>query len=190
VTKFTVADTHSIIGMNTPTPAPSRTSLGFLIGDVSRLLRRDFDRRLAHVGLSQAQWRVLARLSVCEGINQASLAEQIEIQPITLTRLIDRMGASGWVERRPDPKDRRAVRLCLTAKAQPLLSELHRLAEETRMAAPGSFEEAETRRLMENLAAIKTNLLNAAERPSAAKASGPHGLRSPRRSIGEHPGAE
>jgi DNA-binding MarR family transcriptional regulator len=161
--------------MTDRTPALSPTSLGFLVGDVSRLLRRDFDRRVAHLGLSQAQWRVLARLWVCEGINQASLAEQIEIAPISLTRLIDRMAAAGWVERRPDPRDRRAVRLFLTAKAQPLLSELQRLGEATRDVAVTGLGEAETRQLLAHLQTIKANLLAAGDAPAAEKATGTHG---------------
>jgi DNA-binding MarR family transcriptional regulator len=154
---------------------PPRPTLGFLLGDVSRLLRREFDRRVAHLGLSQAQWRVLARLSVCEGINQANLAEQIEIQPISLTRLIDRMQAAGWVERRPDPKDRRALRLFLTPKAQPLLSELFRHGEETRQAALDGLSDPEVRQLSASLEKMKSNLIAASDSPAVEKATGTHG---------------
>src|SRR5689334_18003827 len=153
----------------------SRAALGFLISDVSRLLRRDFDRRAHHLGLSQAQWRVLARLTRCEGINHASLAEQLEIQPISLTRLIDRMQASGWVERRPDPKDRRALRLFLTPKAQPLIAELFRLGEQTRTAALDGLSEIESRALLEYLHRVKLNLLPGTDAAPASQATGTDG---------------
>ena len=66
-------------------------TLGFLVADLARLLRRSMDRRLQSLGLTQAQWRAIVHLSRSEGITQAMLAEALEIQPITLTRLIDRM---------------------------------------------------------------------------------------------------
>ncbi|MFO1067016.1 MAG: MarR family transcriptional regulator [Geminicoccaceae bacterium] len=140
-------------------PAPVESvSLGVLIADVSRLLRRDFDRRVRHLGLSQAQWRVLARLSRHEGINQATLADLLDIQPITLTRLLDRMQAAGWLERRPDSRDRRAVCLHLMPKAQPLLEELQRIGEVTRGVALDGIDAAERRRLTVALLRMKLNL--------------------------------
>ena len=79
------------------------------------------DRRLQSLGLTQAQWRAIVHLSRSEGMTQATLAESLEIQPITLTRLIDRMESAGWVERRTHPLDRRAVQLYLTPQSQPIL---------------------------------------------------------------------
>jgi MarR family transcriptional regulator for hemolysin len=140
-----------------PKAHPAR-SVGFLITDVSHLLRRNFNRRAQALGLSQAQWRALAHLARDEGLNQSALAERLEIQPITLTRLIDRMEAAGWVERRPDPTDRRAVRLFLTAQAQPVLAEMQR-------AAAGMLDEAlrglsvdARQNLVDTLCKIKRNL--------------------------------
>ncbi len=78
-------------------------SLGVLISDIARLLRRNMDRRLQSLGLTQAQWRAIVHLSRSEGMTQAALAESLEIQPITSTRLIDRMQSAGWVERRNAP---------------------------------------------------------------------------------------
>lgn len=144
--------------------APSfdlQRNFGFLIGEISRLLRRNFNRRLRHFGLTQAQWQAIVYLRRCEGINQAPLAEALEIQPITLARLIDRLETGGWVERRPDPRDRRAVQLYLTPKAQPILTELRDAAAavDDEMRAGMSAEELE--RLLQSLEKMKSNLLNA-----------------------------
>ncbi|HEX6994923.1 MAG TPA: MarR family transcriptional regulator [Gammaproteobacteria bacterium] len=121
-------------------------------------MRRNFNRRAHALGLSQAQWRALAHLARNEGLKQSALAERLEVQPITLTRLIDRMEAAGWVERRPDPNDRRAVRLYLTTQAQPVLAEMQR-------AATGMLDEAlrglsveDRLQLVDALCRIKRNL--------------------------------
>ena len=106
-------------------------TLGFLVSDIARLLRRSMDRRLQSLGLTQAQWRAIVHLSRSEGSTQATLAESLEIQPITLTRLIDRMESAGWVERRTHPLDRRAVQLYLTPQSQPILEEMHARAADT-----------------------------------------------------------
>ncbi|MBT6882724.1 MAG: MarR family transcriptional regulator, partial [Rhodospirillaceae bacterium] len=82
-------------------------SLGFLMADVSRLMRKRFDRRAHALGLTRAKWRVLARLRRREGINQTALADILEIEAITMGRHIDRLEENDWVERRPDPEDRR-----------------------------------------------------------------------------------
>src|SRR5882672_3339347 len=95
-------------------------SFGFLLHDIARLMRKRFDQRARGLGLTRAQWQVLAHLARHEGINQAGLAEILEIEPITLGRLVDRMADSGWLERRADPNDRRARLLYLTAKARPV----------------------------------------------------------------------
>lgn len=104
-------------------------SLGFLISDVSRLMRRRFDERARQVGATRAQWRTLTTLSRNEGINQGTLADLLEVEPITLCRMIDRLEESDLVERRRDPSDRRAWQLFLTAKSAPLLNNLRTLAD-------------------------------------------------------------
>ena len=109
--------------MTAKQPAPS--NLGLLVSDIARMLRRNMDRRLLPLGLTQAQWRAIARLARSEGMTQAELAESLEIQPITVTRLVDRMEKAGWVERRTHPLDRRAVQLYLTHRSQPILEEMH-----------------------------------------------------------------
>jgi DNA-binding MarR family transcriptional regulator len=99
-------------------------NMGFMLQDVARLMRRNFNRRLQDLNLTQAQWRALSILWRNPGIRQSQLADILEMQPISVGRLLDRMQASGWVERRPDPGDRRALQLHLTEKAEPILARI------------------------------------------------------------------
>ncbi len=99
-------------------------TFGFLLHDTARLLRRDFERRSKSTGLTRAQWSVLAYVARNQGSNQAALADMLEIEPITLVRLLDKLEAAGLVERRPDPADRRVRRLYLTEATGPLLAQL------------------------------------------------------------------
>jgi DNA-binding MarR family transcriptional regulator len=107
-------------------------SFGFLVNDVARLFGRRFDQNGRRLGLTRAQCRTLGYLTRNEGINQAGLADLLEIRPMTLVRQIDRMEEAGWIERRPDPADRRARRLYLTAKARPVLGRIWNVANATR----------------------------------------------------------
>ena len=134
-------------------------SLGFLLGDVSRLIRKRFDMRARELGLTRAQWRVLARLRRREGINQRDLAEILEIENITLTRHIDRLEDKGLVERRRDPSDRRAWNLYLNAKVQPVLDRMRELSAMTRIEALNGISEADSERLIDQLLHIKANML-------------------------------
>jgi DNA-binding MarR family transcriptional regulator len=102
--------------------------LGFLIGDVSRLLRRSFDERARGIGVTRPQWRMLSTLKRHEGSNQGALADLMDVEPITLCRMVDRLEESGLVERRANPADRRAWQLYLTPKGQALMDELRPLA--------------------------------------------------------------
>ena len=133
-------------------------SFGFLLYDAARLLRRDFDRRARSLGLTRAQWSVLAHLKRNEGSKQAAVADTLELEPITLVRLLDRLEAAGWVERRPDPGDRRARQLYLTEKARPVLDQLMALAAETRAVALAGFSEPEREILIEALIKVRANL--------------------------------
>jgi len=99
-------------------------SFGFLVHDVARLFGRRFDTNGRWLGLTRAQCRTLGYLARNEGINQAGLADLLEIRPMTLVRQVDRMEEAGWIERRPDPADRRARRLFLTDKARPVLDRI------------------------------------------------------------------
>ena len=99
-------------------------SLGFLASDISRLLRERFNQAAQSIGLTLAQARVLTQLARNQGINQTALAAILEVQPITLLRQIDKLEEAGLVQRRPDPKDRRAQRLYLTDAAEPHLERI------------------------------------------------------------------
>ncbi len=145
-------------------------SLGFLMGDVSRLLRKRFDMRARELGLTRAQWRVLARLRRREGINQRDLAEILEIENITLTRHIDRLEEKGLVERRRDPADRRAWNLYLNARVQPILDRMREFSEMTRAEALGSISETDSERLIDQLLQIKGNMLELERSESEADA--------------------
>lgn len=104
-------------------------SIGFLMSDVARLLRRRFDERARAIGVTRAQWRTLVVLSRNEGANQGQLAELLEVEPITLCRMIDRLTEAGHVERRCDPADRRAWNIYLTDRSRPLLDRLRLIAD-------------------------------------------------------------
>jgi MarR family transcriptional regulator for hemolysin len=101
----------------------------FLISDVGRLLRTYADQKARQLGMTRAQWAVLLKLERHEGVKQSDLADFLEIQPITLTRLVDRLCNNGLIERRPDPNDRRAKLLYLTPAARPLLERISEQVE-------------------------------------------------------------
>jgi DNA-binding MarR family transcriptional regulator len=160
-------------------------ALGFLVADLARLLRRSMDRRLQSLGLTQAQWRAIVHLSRNEGMTQAVLAESLEIQPITLTRLIDRMESAGWVERRTHPADRRAVQLYLTAQSQPILEEMHARAADTLAEATHGLGARAQRQLVAALEQMKRNLLAAEVTAAAPDQSGTvrHGRTRPAKPL-------
>ena len=142
---------------------PSRT-LGFVLNDVARLMRKRFEQRAraAALGLTRAQAAVLANLARQEGSNQVSLAQILELEPITLARLLDRLQAAALIERRPDPKDRRAHQLYLTESAYPLLDRIFALAAEVREEALAGIPEPNRSLLLDMLIAMKTNLIEQA----------------------------
>jgi DNA-binding MarR family transcriptional regulator len=135
-------------------------SLGFLISDVSRLMRRRFDERARQVGATRAQWRTLTLLSRNEGLNQGALAELLEVEPITLCRMIDRLEESGLVERRRDPADRRAWQLFLTDKSKPMLDDLRIMAEDLFEQALIGMSLPARDALNESLTLIRANLIS------------------------------
>jgi DNA-binding MarR family transcriptional regulator len=137
---------------------PMSDSLGFLISDVSRLMRRRFDERARLIGVTRAQWRTLTTLARHEGLNQGSLADLLEVEPITLCRMIDRLEEAGLVERRRDPADRRAWLIFLTPKAHPLIGQLRGLAEDLFQDALSGLDTARRAALTDMLGVIRTNL--------------------------------
>jgi DNA-binding MarR family transcriptional regulator len=135
-----------------------KDTIGFLVNDAARLMRRDFERRTRSLGLTRAQWQTLFHLHRNEGCNQATLADLLDVEPITLTRVIDRLASSGLVERRADPGDRRARLLFLGERAHPLLEELKALGAETRETALAGISDDERTQLMTLLTKMRANL--------------------------------
>ncbi len=133
-------------------------NLGQIISDVSRLMRRAFDERARGIGVTRPQWQVLTMLARHEGINQGGLAELLDVEPITLCRMVDRLQDAGMVERRADPSDRRAWRLFLTERANGLLSELRPLALNLFDEAMTGLSVPERDALLEVLERIRINL--------------------------------
>jgi MarR family transcriptional regulator, transcriptional regulator for hemolysin len=134
-------------------------SFGFLVHDVARLFGRRFNQRaLLFLGLTRAQCKVLGYLARNEGINQAGLADLLEIKPMTLVRQIDRMEEDGWIERQPQPGDRRARRLVLTEKARPILARILDLSNEIRSESFAGLSRDEGRQLIELLRRVHANL--------------------------------
>ena len=138
--------------------APKRT-LGFLLNDVARRMRKRFEQRARRLGLTRAQWQVLANLSRNEGIQQSGLAELLDVEPITLVRILDRLQAAGMIERRAHPADRRAWQLYLTPQAQPVLREIRAIGATVREEALTGIPDATRELLLDTLEAIKENLL-------------------------------
>ncbi|WP_375415160.1 MarR family winged helix-turn-helix transcriptional regulator [uncultured Bradyrhizobium sp.] len=136
-------------------------NLLFTLGEVQRLVRAYADRQAARYGITRAQWAVLAKVERAEGLKQTELAEQMEMQPITLTRLVDRLCENGWIERRGDDADRRVNRLYLRKAARPLLGKLAGLRSELTATALQGIGSADAQRLLGNLETIKENVRNA-----------------------------
>lgn len=134
-------------------------SFGFLLHDVSRLLRIEYNRRVRHLGLTRSQWRVIAHLSRNEGSTQTFLADLLEIENATLARLLDRLEADGWIERRPSPTDRRAKHLYLTEKPAAIIDAMFQISAQLQRDTLNGMPNAEREHLIDSLLGIKRNLL-------------------------------
>jgi MarR family transcriptional regulator for hemolysin len=130
----------------------------FEINETARALRRAFDQRAATLGVTRAQWRVLARLKREPGLRQVELAERLDMEPITLCRIVDRLEEAGLVERKTDPSDRRAWLLELTGKAEPLVRQLRALARSFAEEAMDGMKEGELRELRQKLTVVRSNV--------------------------------
>lgn len=150
-------------------PLSPPKALALVMHDVSRLLRRRVDKAAQTLGLTSAQWRVLAFVSRCEGSNQASVADHMDMEPITLSRHLDRMEATGMIERRPDPKDRRAHRLYLTDTGRSLRDSFRVVTSDVMDEFAEGISEEELALAIDILARMRANLTGkAAEAPSLA----------------------
>ena len=140
---------------------PIRREIAFTIMDVARLLRTYADQRGRQFGISRAQWAVLFRIERNEGLKQSELAELLDLQPISLTRLLDRLADNGLIERRPDPNDRRANRLHLMPAARPLLARLTNLGADMMETVLDGLDEKSIDRMLKQLVTVKDNLRRA-----------------------------
>jgi MarR family transcriptional regulator for hemolysin len=152
-------------------PRSLNREFGFILNDVARMLRTYADHKASQFGITRAQWVVLVRLDRFEGLKQAELAEMLDLQPITLTRLLDRLAECDLIERRPDPNDRRAKLLFLTPKAKPLLERLGDLGNELMGTALAGVEREHVELMVAQLAIVKENLRQAIQRKNAAAAA-------------------
>ena len=133
-------------------------TIGFLLNDTARLYRRAFNARTRDSGVTALQWRLITYLRRHEGIRQGPLAELIEVEPITLSRMIDRLAEAGLVERRADPADRRAWRLHLTPRSGELLHGVRQIAEALTDEAIDGLSEAEHNQLVALVERVRSNL--------------------------------
>ena len=143
---------------------PQSREIAISVIDAARMLKTYADQRARQFGISRAQWTVLIRLDRCEGLKQSELAEMLDLQPISLTRLLDRLAANGLIERRPDPNDRRANRLYLTPAARPVIEELSHLGEDMMATVLGGIDDAAREQLLRDLGVMKDNLRAAISR--------------------------
>jgi len=147
----------------------TQPTLGFVLHDVARLLRKRFEQRARDLGLTRSQWQTLAYLSQNEGIHQGGLADILEIEPITLVRILDKLEARGLVERRQHAADRRIRLLFLTPEAHPLLGKIRGIGEVTRAEALTGITDQERVQLLNTLTIMKSNLLEACRLPVDGK---------------------
>jgi MarR family transcriptional regulator for hemolysin len=138
----------------------------FTLGELQRLMRIYADKQAARYGITRAQWAVLAKVERAEGLKQTELAELMEMQPITLTRLIDKLCENDWIERRGDATDRRVNRLYLRKSARPLLGKLSGLRSELTATALDGINPSDAHRLLAQLESIKENIRNAIQTPA------------------------
>ncbi|MGN7931277.1 MarR family winged helix-turn-helix transcriptional regulator [Sphingopyxis sp. 22461] len=133
-------------------------TIGFLLNDTARLFRRSFNARTKGSGITALQWRLITYLKRHEGIRQGPLAELIEVEPITLSRMVDRLVESELVERRADPADRRAWRLYLTPRAGDLLGGMREMADALTGEATEGLSDAERDQLIDLVERVRANL--------------------------------
>lgn len=132
--------------------------VGFLLHDASRLLRRNFQKNAERYGMSSSQWRLLMRVFKEEGINQARLADILEIEPISVSRLIDRMEVAGWIERRTHPSDRRVRSIVLTERSRQIFGEMRTIAGQVFEKALTGLNDQQRRIILGGLQTIIDNL--------------------------------
>lgn len=133
-------------------------NLGFLLKDVTRLYVRYFERRARELQLTLTECKVLGYLARNEGTSQARLAEITETDPMTLVRTLDRMQEQQWIERRPDPSDRRAHRLYLREASKPIIARMWKIADQARTEALAGLSPSEREQLIATLERVHQTL--------------------------------
>lgn len=141
---------------------------GYLLHDVTLLFRKHFDRRAVKFGLTRAQWRATKMLHHREGLRQTELAEFLEMEPIAVGRVIDRLQVAGFVQRRPDPTDRRAWRLYPTEQARVVIDDMVSIGRELRRDATRGVDPQELEQALAVISRIKENLLALEQREDSA----------------------
>jgi MarR family transcriptional regulator for hemolysin len=141
------------------------SSISWLLADASRLIRKLADRRLGAAGLTRAQWQALGNLRRCGAMTQATLAEMMEVETATIARLIDRLEAAGWIERKAEAQDRRVKLVTMTEKATSIMDEVSVIGQKLRddMLVDLSPDERET--LIVLLTKLKSRLVRLLETP-------------------------
>ena len=134
-------------------------NFGFLVHDIARLMRMNYDRRVKRLGLTRSQWWVINNLYRNDGLTQSELAETLDIERASLGRLLDRLEANGWVRREPCRKDRRAKRVHLANEVGPVMREMRAIAAGLRRDALSGFAQEEQEAFVDVLLAIKSNLV-------------------------------
>jgi len=142
--------------------------LAWEIGETSHALRRFYDRRVAELGITRAQWRVMLILGRNPGMKQVELADRLDVEPISACRIIDRLEEAGLVERRRDPSDRRVWRLSLTERAEPIRDRLGELAEGMTLEAFAGISAEQLESMRDAMARIRENLSARAEQQVTA----------------------
>jgi DNA-binding MarR family transcriptional regulator len=141
----------------------SERHFGWLVTDVSRLMRTVFDRRVKATGLTRPQWLALVRLKRRPGASQSELADMMEIEKAPAGKIVDRMQEKGWVERRPDPADRRINRIHLTERGERVYDAIQPISTATISDALEDLSLSDRERLADLLARVKDRLLDIAD---------------------------
>ena len=144
--------------------------LPFEIAETAHALRKAFDRRASALGVTRAQWKVLFRLTRFPGLRQVELADMLDVEPITLCRIVDRLEEAELVERQRDPEDRRAWRLQVTDKAKPLVERLKSLGRELVGEAFADIDRSELDQVRGVLARVRENVAAVQRGRKAAEA--------------------
>lgn len=150
-------------------------SIAFLMNDAARLFRKELNVRAAETGITSLQWRLLAWVSRHPGSTQCFLSDLLEVEPITVSRMVDRLADAGHLERRADPDDRRAWRIYLADSAMPLVGKLRGVADELSNEALAGLSPAERSKLAQLVTKVRSNLSDRVGETIHGKGGQPHG---------------